>query len=271
MNPSNAASPATARQLLEAQYRESLAAVTERMFAVAGIGPGQRVLDIGSGSGDTALIAAEWVGPTGRVLATDVTLAAMQGLAAHLRAQPRSLPIALEAVAAESLTQMPGSFDVVLARNCVMYFTDLPRALANIRAALRTGGRFVASVYGPLAHEPFHDIPIAAVRRRCPITEPYPDYVQAFRAGADVVGSALRSAGFQSVERHVVPTSRSFPSVPEAIEALRLSRSLAQLLSVLPESLREDAWTDIEAGFRDYESASGLRIPGEQVVLAATP
>jgi hypothetical protein len=51
--------------------------------------------------------------------------------------------------------------------------------------------------------------------------------------------------------------------------ALRLSNSLAQLLSFLPEDRREDAWTDIEAGFRGYESESGLRIPGEQVVLTA--
>jgi hypothetical protein len=80
----------------------------------------------------------------------------------------------------------------------------------------------------------------------------------------------LQKAGFRTVERHVVPTCRSFPSLTAAIDALRLSRSLAQLLSVLPESQREDAWTDIEAGFRDHDSPSGLRIPGEQVVLVAS-
>lgn len=262
--------PQTARRLLAAQYRESLATVTERMFAAAGIGPGQRVLDIGTGAGETALIAAERVGPTGRVLATDVSMAAMDGLAAHLNAQPQPLPIALEPMAAESLALEPGSFDVALARNSVMYFTDPPRALANIRAALLSSGRFVASVYGPLAHEPFHAIPIDAVRRRCPIHEPYPDYVQAFRVGSDDVERALRGAGFRTVKCHVVPTRRSFPSLETAIEALGLSRSLTQLLSVLPQSQHEDAWTDIESGFREYASASGLRIPGEQVILAAT-
>ena len=269
MTVPNPKPPDAARHLLEAQYRESLAAVTERMFAVAGIVGGQRVLDIGAGSGDTALIAAERVGLTGRVLATDASMDAMQGLAAHLRAQSLPLPITLEAVAAESLILEPESFDVALARNSVMYFTDPTRALANIRAALRTGGRFVASLYGPLAHEPFHAVPIAAVRRHGALNAPYPDYAQAFRVGADDVERALREAGFQSVERQIVPTARSFPSLAAAIEALHLSRSLAQLLSALPEDRRKDAWTDIEAGFRDYESASGLRIAGEQVILAA--
>lgn len=270
MNAWNPAPPETARRLLEAQYRESLATVTGRMFALAGIVAGQRVLDIGTGAGETALIAAECAGPTGSVLATDASMDAMQGLAAQLSALPQPLPVTLEQVAAESLAVEPASFDVALARNSVMYFTDLALALANIRAALRTGGRFVASVYGPLEREPFHAVPIAAVRRRCQINASYPDYVQAFRVGADDMESALRDAGFAAVARHVVPTARSFPSLATALDALRLSRSLAQLLSALPEGQREVAWTGIESGFRKYESTSGLRIPGEQVILAAT-
>jgi ubiquinone/menaquinone biosynthesis C-methylase UbiE len=270
MKPSSALPPETARPLLEAQYRESLTAVTECMFAMAGVVAGQRVLDIGTGGGETALAAAGIVGPGGWVLATDPSMDAMQELAASLSAAPQPLPMALEQVAAESLAVEPGSIDVALARNSVMYFHDLPRALGNIREALRSGGRFVASVYGPVEREPFHAIPIGAVRRLGTIREPAPDYVQAFRVGAEDLERALRRAGFREVERHVVPTVRSFPSLAAALAALGLSGSLAQLLAVLPEDRRMDAWADIEAGLRDYESASGLRIPGEQVVLVAT-
>jgi SAM-dependent methyltransferase len=270
MNAGNSIPPETARRLLEAQYRESLAAVTERMFTAAGIVAGQRVLDIGTGGGDTALTAAERVGPAGSVLATDASVDAMLGLAAQLSGLPQPLPVTLEQVAAESLAVEAASFDVAIARNSVMYFTDLPRALANIRAALRTGGRFVASVYGPLEREPFHAIPVAAVQRRGEIPAPYPDYVQAFRVGAEDLERALLDVGFRVVEHHVVGTRRSFPSLAMAIDALRLSHSMAQLLSVLPESRREDAWVDVEAGFREFETASGLCIPGEQVILAAT-
>jgi len=270
MHTGNPASRESARRLLEAQYRESLAAVTDLMFAVAGIGAGQRVLDIGAGAGDTTFIAAERVGPCGRVLAIDASAEAMEALAARLRALPKPLPISVDPVAAESLALEAKSFDVALARNSAMYFSDPPRALGNIRAALRSGGLFVASVYGPLEHEPFHAIPVAAVRRRCTMRKPYPDYVQAFRVGAKELERMLLDAGFSKVTQHLVPTTRSFPSLAAAIEALRLSRSLEQLLSVLPEDQRAHAWLDIADGFREHESTSGLRIPGEQVVLVAT-
>ena len=270
MHTGNPASRESARRLLDAQYRESLAAVTETMVAAAGICAGQRVLDIGAGAGDTTLIAAERVGPHGRVLASDASAEAMEGLARRLGALSERLPVSVDAVAAESLALEPHSFDAALARNSVMYFSDLSRALDNVRRALRVDGRLVASVYGPLEREPFHAIPIAAVRLRCALREPYPDYVQAFRLGADDLERMLRDAGFCEVARHVVPTTRTFPSLSSTIAALRLSRSLGQLLSALQQDQREDAWLDIADGFRDHESESGLCIPGEQVVLVAT-
>jgi SAM-dependent methyltransferase len=151
-----------------------------------------------------------------------------------------------------------------------MYFRDLPRAFRNLHEALRPGGRCVASVYGPLEREPFHSIPIAAVRRRHEVRVPYPEYVQAFRVDADAVEQALRGAGFARVERHTVVVGRTFPSVEQAIATLRHSRSLAELLSLLPASEVEAAWIDIATGFREYESATGLHLPGEQVVLTAS-
>jgi protein-L-isoaspartate O-methyltransferase len=44
-----------------------LAPLTKRLFSEAGIGPGQRVLDLGSGVGDVAMLAARLVGPSGEV------------------------------------------------------------------------------------------------------------------------------------------------------------------------------------------------------------
>src|SRR5579864_6413172 len=49
-----------------------LAPVTERFFREAGIGPGQRVLDLGSGVGDVAMLAARLVGPSGEVVGIEL-------------------------------------------------------------------------------------------------------------------------------------------------------------------------------------------------------
>src|SRR5947208_508756 len=56
-----------------AQRQQSLAAATELLFAWAGIGPGMRVLEVGSGTGDLVLLAAGRIGPAGSVLATDAS------------------------------------------------------------------------------------------------------------------------------------------------------------------------------------------------------
>ena len=48
------------------------APATRRLFEAAGIGPGMKVLDLGSGAGDVALLAAELVGPTGHVVGVDM-------------------------------------------------------------------------------------------------------------------------------------------------------------------------------------------------------
>lgn len=252
------------------QYTEALAPVTECMLAEACVAPGQHVLDIGSGDGETALAAAALVGPAGRVLATDVSLERLAGLARHLPSGPPRSPIENQACAAEDLALPPGSFDVALARNCVMYFHDLDRALHNVHVALRPGSRCVASVYGPLEREPFHAIPIAAVRRRCVLAEPLPEYAKAFRLGAADLRAALRRAGFRDTRMLSVAVTRTYASMSALLEQLRASRSLGELLSRLPESDVDQAWQDIDAGFRAFAGPASVRIPGEQVVVTGT-
>lgn len=251
-------------------YAEALAPVAARMLEEARIEPGQRVLDVGSGGGDMALLAAQATGPSGFVLAADVTHARMAGLAARIDAQGAPCAIELIESAAEDLALEPGSVDVALARNCVMYFRDLPRALLNVRAALRRGGRFVASVYGPLERDPFHAIPIEAVSRRQALAGHPPEYIQAFRVGADDLRAAMTAAGFTDLGARVVKVRRTYADLAAALEQLRASPSLGELLSTLPTSERNGAWADIEEGFRRYAGAAGLGIPGEQVIVVGT-
>jgi SAM-dependent methyltransferase len=251
-------------------YAEALAPVAGCMLEEARIEPGQRVLDVGSGSGDMALLAAQATGPSGFVLATDVSRAGMAGLAARI--DTHGAPCAIEAIecAAEDLAVEPGTFDVALARNCVMYFRDPGRAFAGIHGALRRGGRFVASVYGALEHEPFHAIPIAAVERRAPLPEPPPEYVQAFRVAAADVQAVLITAGFTDLRARIIRVQRTYADLASMLDQLRASTSLAELLSTLPEDHRDAAWADIEDGFRRYAGAAGLCIPGEQVIVVGT-
>jgi hypothetical protein len=128
----------------------------------------------------------------------------------------------------------------------------------------------VASVYGPLEREPFHAIPIEAVERRQALPEKPPEYVSAFRVGAEDVRAALARAGFANIRTRVVPVARTYADLAAALKAMRESLSLGELMSALPADQREDVWADIESGFRGFEAAAGLRIPGEQVIVVGT-
>ncbi len=192
-----------------AQRQQSLAFVTELLFAQAGIGPGVRALEVGSGTGDAALLAAARVGPAGSVLATDAS-APMLEVAARLAREAGFTNVSTRAVRAEDLDLPPGSFDAAISRNCLMFVPDLPRALRAVRTALRPGGRFAASVWGPLERNPFHGAPIAAVRRRRAIPLPPPEVVQAFSlCSRAALADALRAGGFARIRLQSVPARRS--------------------------------------------------------------
>jgi len=251
-----------------AQRQQSLAAVTELLFDRVGLGPGMRVLEVGSGTGDLALLAAARVGPAGSVLATDASTAMLE-VAARLAGEAGLTNVSTRAVQAEDLDLPPASFDGAISRNCLMFVSDLPRALGAIRTALRPGARFAASVWGPLQRNPFHSAPIAAVRRRRAIPSPAPEVVRAFSmCDGDAVVAALHGAGFRGVELRPVAAPRRFPSFEEALKSGRQFPTFVALLGLLPEAEREQAWEEIAREWSPFATPAGLELPGEQLVIA---
>jgi len=114
--------------LLEAQ----LDPATRRRILDAGIGPGSQCLEVGAGGGSIAHWLCQVVGPTGRVLATDID-PAMTALDA---------PPQLE-VLQHDLTREPlpaGQFDLVHARWLLHHLPDLDAAIARLIDALKPGG-----------------------------------------------------------------------------------------------------------------------------------
>lgn len=114
------------------------------LLAWASLMPGERVLDVGCGSGGAARAAGEIVGPTGTVVGVDPCRRALE--VARERA-PEDVPMAFVHAPAENMAGIEDkSFDCVVASLSLEEFQDLGAAIGEIRRVLRPGGRFVASV-----------------------------------------------------------------------------------------------------------------------------
>jgi ubiquinone/menaquinone biosynthesis C-methylase UbiE len=117
---------------------ERVAPITERLFREAGIGPGQRVLDIGSGVGDVAMLAAQLVGPSGEVVGTE------RDPKSIARARVRVADARLRNVSfiQSNVSEIPDGepFDAAVGRFILMFLPDPVVALRSLSRLVRAGG-----------------------------------------------------------------------------------------------------------------------------------
>lgn len=111
---------------------------TERLFREAGIGPGQRVLDLGSGVGDVSLIVARLVGPSGEVVGIERDERSLARASARMREAGLSNVSFTQADAA----QIPRdtSFDAAVGRYILCFLPDPVAVLRSLSQLVRPGG-----------------------------------------------------------------------------------------------------------------------------------
>lgn len=242
---------------------------TVRMLDMACIAPGQRVLDIAAGAGSQTLEIAARVGPTGYVLATDLTPAILEFAGENAR-NAGFANVDTRVMDGERIDVEPGSFDAAICRLGLMFFTDLPAGLAQIRRAIKRGGRLGAIVFTTPEKNPTVAIPNAICRRYAHLPPPAPDQPGAFRLGPPgVARELLLGAGFTEIEEQVVVSPLRLQSTAEYMRFATSSfGALHAILAGLPQSEQDVAWREIEQTMKQFDGRFGFEGPCEHLVIA---
>ena len=251
--------------------REFGAPVSHWMLDAVAPQPGQRVLELAAGLGETGLLAAELVAPVGGAIISDQAEAMLAG--ARKRAAQLGLSnIEFQVVNAEWIDMPVASVDVVLCRWGYMLMADPAAALGETRRVLRSGGRVGLAVWDSIEHNPWAALPGIELRERGLASPPEPGTPGPFALGrAEGVYELLQEAGFAEVNVESLALHRRHASFGQFWDStLDLSRAMHDAVLSRPQGEIEEIQHAVKERFEPYEAPDGsLDIPARTLVASA--
>jgi SAM-dependent methyltransferase len=252
--------------------REFGAPVSHWMIDAVAPQPGQRVLELAAGLGETGLLAAELVAPVGGAIISDQAEAMLAG-ARQRAAQLGLANIEFQVINAEWIDMPVASVDIVLCRWGYMLMADPAAALGETRRVLRSGGRVGLAVWDSIEHNPWAQLPGLELRERGLAPVPEPGTPGPFALGrAEGVYELLQQAGFAEINVESLQLHRRHTSFDEYWEStLDLSRAMHDAVLSRPSDEVEQIQAAVKERFKPYEAADGtLDIPGRTLVASAS-
>jgi SAM-dependent methyltransferase len=267
-NWEEAASGWTRRQEL---LRELGAPVSHWMLEAVSPRPGERVLELAAGLGETGMLAAELVAPMGGVIISDQAEAMLEG--ARARAVALGLSnVEFQVLNAEWIDLPVASVDAVICRWGYMLMADPATALSETRRVLRPGGRTALAVWDAIDHNPWAQLPAAVLLERGLSSPPQLGTPGPFALGSSpVLAELLEHTGFSDVRVQELEVVRRHSSFEELWDStLDLSRVFHDTVLERPQAEIEEIKSALADRFATYTARDGtLEIPGRTLLAHA--
>lgn len=240
-------------------------------IARARFAPGEQVIDIGCGCGQTSLAIASQVGPGGKVTGVDISEPMLER--ARLRAAKVD-NLAFTLADASNYKFAPATADVIFSRFGVMFFADPAAAFTNIRAALKPGGRACLVVWRSVKENPWVLKSLMVAGKFVPLPAPMgPEDPGPFSfADPERVKRILTAAGFKDVQLEpqdlpmTIGGNRSLSGAVDFLVGVGPIRGiLAEQIPDMQKRIRDA----IEAAMAEDFSSQGLRMASATWIVTA--
>ena len=243
----------------EETFSEGLIEVTDALLDMAGIEPGMRVIDLACGAGSQSLRAAYRVGPSGCVVAADISGAMLEYLRENVwRAGLNNIRV-LEC-AAEDLDGADAPYDAGISRLGLMLFLSPSRALIEVQHVLRPGARFAALVFTTPADNPFMALPMQILLRRARKESPAPGQPGIFALGRKgALEDLMADSGLVNVQTRIVRAPLRLSSATEALQMIQQAfGAYRAVVADLSEESKAEAWAEVTDCLKEFETSSGF-------------
>jgi ubiquinone/menaquinone biosynthesis C-methylase UbiE len=254
------------------RLQDSARPVSEWMIAKAKPAPGEQVLELAAGPGDTGFMAASMIEPGGTLISSDA-VAGMLDIARERAEEQGITNVDFKQLQLEWIDMPTASVDVVLCRWAVMLTVDPAAALRECRRVLKPGGRLALAVWDPPEANPWTVI-VQRVLVELGHVEPMPAVGPGMFALADrgKLTELLEDAGFFDIDTEPVPIVRHYASVIDWLGETRdLSRQFSGVWATLSDEQRQelrDAVASAAAAYTDEQGA--ITLPGSSLAAIAS-
>jgi SAM-dependent methyltransferase len=233
--------------------------------------PGQSVLELAGGPGDTGFLAAEQVRPGGILIETDA-VDAMLGVARGRARDLGAANVEFKRMDLEWLDLPAASVDAILCRWGVMFAVDPGAAAREMRRVLRAGGRLAVAVWDAPELNPWATIPTRALIELGHVEPPDPTGPGMFAlADAEGLRDLLESAGLAEVVVESLDLVREATGVEGYLKAtLDLSRQFAEVHERLSTEERQAVEQRVAALAEPFTRLGRLSLPARSLVAAGS-